>query len=82
MYTDYRPVPLRHFIFPEGDKGIHMVVDENVSADKSFLFVVRATSSALATHATLHLGAVYLVVHHWERWVEPHPPPSLKLEIQ
>ncbi|KAF5296655.1 hypothetical protein FQR65_LT10195 [Abscondita terminalis] len=29
VYTDYRPTPLQHFIFPAGGSGIHMVVDEN-----------------------------------------------------
>lgn len=27
VYTDYRPVPLQHYIFPGGE-GIHLVVDE------------------------------------------------------
>ncbi|XP_065174077.1 exosome RNA helicase MTR4 [Atheta coriaria] len=29
VYTDYRPTPLQHFVFPCGGQGIHMVVDEN-----------------------------------------------------
>ncbi len=29
VYTDYRPVPLQHFIFPSGGDGIHLVVDEH-----------------------------------------------------
>ena len=28
VYTDYRPVPLQHFIFPTGAEGIFLVVDE------------------------------------------------------
>ncbi|KAI4461014.1 atp-dependent rna and dna helicase [Holotrichia oblita] len=28
VYTDFRPTPLQHFIFPSGGQGIHMVVDE------------------------------------------------------
>ena len=31
IYTDYRPVPLQHYMFPAGGEGIHLVVDENVS---------------------------------------------------
>ena len=31
VYTDYRPVPLQHYMFPAGGEGIHLVVDENVS---------------------------------------------------
>ena len=29
MYTDYRPTPLQHYIFPAGGDGIHLVVDES-----------------------------------------------------
>jgi ATP-dependent RNA helicase DOB1 len=29
VYTDYRPVPLQHFMFPSGGDGIHLVVDEH-----------------------------------------------------
>lgn len=28
VYTDFRPVPLQHFIFPSGGKGLHLIVDE------------------------------------------------------
>ena len=28
VYTDYRPTPLQHYIFPTGGNGIHLVVDE------------------------------------------------------
>ena len=28
VYTDYRPVPLQHYLFPSGGDGIHLVVDE------------------------------------------------------
>ncbi len=37
VYTDYRPTPLQHYIFPAGGDGIHMVVDENVSQDKFYV---------------------------------------------
>lgn len=29
VYTDYRPVPLQHFIFPAGGNGVYLVMDEN-----------------------------------------------------
>ncbi|GFR66458.1 superkiller viralicidic activity 2-like 2 [Elysia marginata] len=29
VYTDYRPIPLQHYIFPAGGDGLHLVVDEN-----------------------------------------------------
>jgi len=28
VYTDYRPVPLQHFVFPSGAEGLYLVVDE------------------------------------------------------
>ncbi|KAJ3345963.1 ATP-dependent RNA helicase mtr4, partial [Kappamyces sp. JEL0680] len=28
VYTDYRPTPLQHYLFPEHGDGIHLVVDE------------------------------------------------------
>ena len=29
VYTNYRPTPLHHYIFPSGGSGLHLVVDEN-----------------------------------------------------
>ena len=29
VYTEYRPTPLQHFLFPAGGDGLYMVVDEN-----------------------------------------------------
>lgn len=28
VYTDFRPTPLQHYLFPKGSDGIHLVVDE------------------------------------------------------
>lgn len=28
VYTDYRPTPLQHYIFPAGGDGLYLVVDE------------------------------------------------------
>jgi len=28
IYTDYRPTPLQHYMFPAGGDGLHLVVDE------------------------------------------------------
>ena len=28
LYTNYRPVPLQHYIFPQGGDGLYLVVDE------------------------------------------------------
>ncbi|KAL7205686.1 hypothetical protein ACSBR2_018585 [Camellia fascicularis] len=29
VYTDYRPTPLQHYVFPSGGDGLYLVVDEN-----------------------------------------------------
>ena len=31
VYTNYRPTPLQHYIFPKGGEGLHLVVDERGS---------------------------------------------------
>lgn len=28
VYTDYRPTPLQHYIYPSGSDGLHLVLDE------------------------------------------------------
>lgn len=28
VYTDYRPTPLQHYIFPSGGDGLYLVVDD------------------------------------------------------
>ncbi|KAL7557415.1 hypothetical protein ACA910_016631 [Epithemia clementina (nom. ined.)] len=28
VYTNYRPTPLQHYIYPQGGEGLHLVVDE------------------------------------------------------
>ena len=28
VYTDFRPTPLQHYLFPAGDEGIYLVVNE------------------------------------------------------
>ena len=28
MYTDFRPTPLQHYLFPAGGEGIYLVVNE------------------------------------------------------
>ena len=31
VYTDFRPTPLQHYIYPSGGDGLHLVVDEKVN---------------------------------------------------
>lgn len=35
IHTEYRPVPLHHYIYPVGGDGIHLVVDDQVSINIS-----------------------------------------------
>lgn len=45
VYTDFRPTPLQHYLFPAGSDGIHLVVDEkSVFREENF-------SKAMATLA-------------------------------
>ncbi|EGG14109.1 DEAD/DEAH box helicase [Cavenderia fasciculata] len=38
VYTDYRPIPLQHYIFPSGGDGLHLVVDEKgVFREENFI---------------------------------------------
>ena len=37
VYTEYRPVPLQHYLFPAGGAGIHLIVDEHVSWTRSLI---------------------------------------------
>ena len=52
VYTDYRPTPLQHYIFPAGGDGLHLVVDENV----------RRRTGAAYTHTHTHTEASGLFV--------------------
>ncbi len=31
VYTEFRPTPLQHYIYPAGADGLYLVVDERVS---------------------------------------------------
>ncbi|EPY51688.1 TRAMP complex ATP-dependent RNA helicase [Schizosaccharomyces cryophilus OY26] len=51
VYTDYRPTPLQHFIYPHGADGIYMVVDEkNRFKDESFAKVLEVLQSTVESH--------------------------------
>lgn len=45
VYTDFRPTPLQHYIFPAGSEGIHLVVDEKSRfREESFQRAIAAIS--------------------------------------
>lgn len=46
MYTDYRPTPLQHYVYPAGGDGLYMVVDEKgMFRDSSFQKAVNSLST-------------------------------------
>ncbi len=46
VYTDYRPTPLQHFMFPAGGDGLHMIVDERgVFREDSFHRAIAALTA-------------------------------------
>lgn len=47
VYTDFRPTPLQHYIFPSGCDGLYLVVDENGKfKNDSFQKAIAALSDA------------------------------------
>ena len=62
VYTDYRPTPLQHYIFPAGGDGIHMVVDDKVGLWKSY---------NCTPHELLFLGggSLYSPVFHFAQTI-------------
>ena len=60
MYTDYRPTPLQHYLFPAGADGLYLVVDEqgelltNILEAPSQLFAYLHAWSALVEEQRTH----------------------------
>ena len=62
VYTDYRPTPLQHYIYPAGGDGLHLVVDEQGNfreenfntAMSSLLSVGDASKGKLYAHLCHH----------------------------
>lgn len=59
VYTDYRPTPLQHYVFPAGGDGLHLVVDEKGTFRYDFHWF--ETSSQLSDHFT----ATIRFNEHW-----------------
>eukprot|EP01071_Lankesteria_metandrocarpae_P009610 Lankesteria_metandrocarpae@DN5225_c0_g1_i3.p1 len=48
IYTDSRPTPLQHFLFPSGSEGVHLVMDEQkVFREKNFHEAVAALQHSI-----------------------------------
>lgn len=56
VYTDYRPTPLQHYIFPAGGSGLHLVVDEKGKFREDNFQKAIATLSASAANDELELS--------------------------
>lgn len=53
VYTDFRPTPLQHYLFPAGADGIHLVVDEKgVFRDENFDKAMSAVSAKAGDDGT------------------------------
>lgn len=64
VYTDFRPTPLQHYVFPAGGDGLFMVVDERGAfRQDNFQKAVAALSDAATEAATAGL-APWLFLWH------------------
>lgn len=53
IYTDTRPVPLQHYLYPEGGKGLHLIVtDKGQFKTEAFERAVTEVGSLAATKAS------------------------------
>jgi ATP-dependent RNA helicase DOB1 len=49
VYTDYRPTPLQHYIYPSGGDGIHLVVDGKTGfREEAFRLAIEALNNTNA----------------------------------
>lgn len=55
VYTDYRPTPLQHYVFPAGGSGLHLVVDEKGKFREDNFQKAIATLSASAASNDVEL---------------------------
>lgn len=52
VYTDYRPVPLQHYVFPSGGEGLYLVVDEKGKfREENFQRAMSSMQSTPSGHA-------------------------------
>ncbi|KAL0308332.1 UNVERIFIED_CONTAM: DExH-box ATP-dependent RNA helicase DExH10 [Sesamum radiatum] len=48
VYTDFRPTPLQHYVFPMGGSGLYLVVDENEQFKENNFLKLQDTFNAKA----------------------------------
>uniref|UniRef100_A0A8D9EIG9 Superkiller viralicidic activity 2-like 2 n=1 Tax=Cacopsylla melanoneura TaxID=428564 RepID=A0A8D9EIG9_9HEMI len=46
VYTDYRPTPLQHYLFPNGGDGIHLIVDDNKFKEHNYQVAMNVLANA------------------------------------
>eukprot|EP00759_Apiculatamorpha_spiralis_P005755 PhF_6_TR13417/c0_g1_i2/m.21375/K12598/MTR4, SKIV2L2; ATP-dependent RNA helicase DOB1 len=51
VYTDKRPVPLRHYVFPQGGPGLFQIVDENKFSEEQYSKAFACLSSEESVEA-------------------------------
>jgi superfamily II RNA helicase len=71
VYTDFRPTPLQHFIYPAGGSGIHMVVDETVRFLKGF-----RRGSLIKRSGFRALSRMTVLTRRWRCSRAPATPPK------
>ena len=81
VYTDYRPTPLQHYLFPSGAQGLYMVVDE-----KGNHMVLRLTSYHICLFlpevcTTVHKGKVLALCPYWFVFAVPSVRPRQLLRL-
>lgn len=58
VYTDFRPTPLQHYLFPAGSDGIHLVVDEKGTfRDENFQKAMLLIAAGMGDDPAAALGA-------------------------
>lgn len=58
VYTNYRPTPLQHYLFPKGSDGLFLVVDERgVFREENFKKALNAAASASGSESSPHASA-------------------------
>jgi len=58
VYTNYRPTPLQHYIFPAGGTGLHLVVDDkNVFREDNFQHAMSVLQASTDESAVLGSGS-------------------------
>lgn len=51
VYTDFRPTPLQHYVFPMGGSGLYLVVDENEQFKEDSFMKLQETFTKQKTQA-------------------------------